>query len=330
MGNQDKLSEQQIAELLKKVGPLKEPPADMAARVRASVRETWVEETTSRQTPSIQTPWSYKVAAAVAVLSIGLVFTLQSPQEIPNVATVDAGQQAIEILADNQQWIRTSNDSLPEGSTIRVNGDTPVSFTFNDGMNVRARPGTRLQLSSSHEITLSMGSVYLDSYNNEQPVPFTVRTTFGTARDIGTQFMVSLNDTDAWTVQVRDGQVNIADDDQSMSLRSGDAITISAENDVSERNVSTHDESWEWSETARPSYDIEGRYLNDYLLWVSRETGRELRFASETARQSATSTRVHGTIEGLSARESLSQVLEITDLRLADGPENVIMVDITH
>lgn len=325
MANQDKLSEQQIAELLKKVGPLKEPPADMSARVKASVRETWVEETTSRQTP-----WAYRAAAAVAVLSIGLVFTLQGPDEIPGVATVDAGQHAIEVFSDNQQWTRASDEGLSTGSIIRVNGDAPVSFTFNDGMNVRAKPGTRLQLSSSHEITLNQGSIYLDSYNTVQPEPFTVTTAFGTARDIGTQFMVSLNDADAWSVQVRDGQVNIADDDHRLSLGSGDAITISAENDVSERSVSTHDTSWEWSETARPTYDIEGRYLNDYLLWVSRETGRELRFASETARQSATSTRVHGTIDGLSATESLNKVLEITDLRLVDSPENVIMVDITH
>lgn len=324
MANQDKLSEEQIAELLKKVGPLKQPPAEMAARVKASVRETWVEETTSRQTP-----WAYRAAAA-AVLSIGLVFTLQGPEEIPSVATVDAGLQAIEVLSDNQQWTRTSGERLSEGSIIRVNGDTPVSLTFNDGMNVRAKPGTRLQLSSSHEITLNQGSIYLDSYDIEQPVPFAVTTAFGTARDIGTQFMVSLNDADAWSVQVRDGQVNIADDDHSMSLRSGEAITISAENDVSERSVSTHDASWQWSESARPIYNIEGRYLSDYLLWASRETGRELRFRSESARQSAISTKVHGTIDGLSARESLNQVLKITDLQLVDDSENVIMVDTIH
>ncbi|MGV0035081.1 MAG: FecR domain-containing protein [Candidatus Azotimanducaceae bacterium WSBS_2022_MAG_OTU7] len=351
MAGQDKLSEQQIAELLKKVGPLKEPPADMAARVKASVRAAWVEKTQVEktqaektqaekawteknrveETATKQSKWTYSAAAAVAVLSIGLVFTLQPrPVEIKTVAKVDAGRRAIEVLSDNQQWARTSNEGLSEGSVIRVNGNTPVSFTFNDGMNVRAQPGTRLQLASSHEITLNNGSIYLDSYNTQQPEPFTVTTTFGTARDIGTQFMVSLNDADSWSVQVRDGQVNVADDDQSMSLRPGDAITISAENDVSESSVSAHDASWQWSETARPTYNIEGRYLNDYLLWVSRETGRALRFRSESAKQSAASTRVHGTIDGLSARESLHPVLDTTNLRLVDGPENVIMVGITH
>ncbi|MBT6893199.1 MAG: hypothetical protein HOA25_16985, partial [Gammaproteobacteria bacterium] len=149
MADQDNLSEQWVTELLEKVGPLKEPPADMAARVKASVRETWVEETTSKQTP-----WVGWIAAAVAALSIGLVFTLQRPEEIPGVATVDAGQHAIEVLSDNQQWTRISNAELPEGAIIRVNGNTAVSFTFIDGMNVRATPGTRLQLASSYEITL--------------------------------------------------------------------------------------------------------------------------------------------------------------------------------
>jgi ferric-dicitrate binding protein FerR (iron transport regulator) len=325
MADQDNLSEQWVTELLEKVGPLKEPPADMAARVKASVRETWVEETTSKQTP-----WVGWIAAAVAALSIGLVFTLQRPEEIPGVATVDAGQHAIEVLSDNQQWTRISNAELPEGAIIRVNGNTAVSFTFIDGMNVRATPGTRLQLASSYEITLNKGSIYLDSYDTEQPDPFTVTTVFGTARDIGTQFMVSLNDADAWSVQVRDGQVTIADDDHRMSLRSGDAITISAGNDVSERSISTHDTSWHWSETARPNYNIEDRYLNDYLLWVSRETGRELTFGSESARESATRTRIHGTIDGLSASKSLKHVLETTDLQLVGSPESVIMVDISH
>ena len=325
MVNQDKLSEQQIAELMKKIGPLKEPPADMEKRVKASVREAWVEQTTPMQTPRASL-----IAATIAALSIGFVFTLQRPEEILNVATVDVGQRAIEVLSENQQWASLSGAGLPEGTIIRVNGNTPISFTFSDGMNVRATPGTRLLLASSHEITLKKGSIYLDSYDREQPKPFTVTTSFGSARDVGTQFMVSLSDADAWSVQVREGEVSVADDDHTISLGSGDAITISAENDVSEKHVSTHDTSWRWSETARPGYNIENQYLNDYLLWVSRETGRELRFRSATARQSATRTRLHGTIDGLSASDSLKQVLETTELRLVAAPEKVIMVDVLH
>ncbi len=44
MVKQDKHNGQQIAELMKKIGPLKEPPADMEKRVKASVREAWVEQ----------------------------------------------------------------------------------------------------------------------------------------------------------------------------------------------------------------------------------------------------------------------------------------------
>ena len=117
MANQDKLSEQQIAELLKKVGPLKEPPADMSARVKASVRETWVEETTSRQTP-----WAYRAAAAVAVLSIGLVFTLQG--RVTLCGTPTAVQRVMLLCDKSIAKTHLCESSLATGATTTTTAAT--------------------------------------------------------------------------------------------------------------------------------------------------------------------------------------------------------------
>jgi hypothetical protein len=321
--NQDKLSEDEIAQILQKSGPLIQPPEDMAQRVKAAVKTSWTQEVETRSNP-----WIPRLAAAIAICAVGGFIALQpTTNPIMTVAKLDSNLENILISNDSTNWYKPERFELAENIYVRVNGVTPISMTFANGMNLRAKPDTIIQLSHADEVRLTQGSVYLDSYHKTDG-PFLVTTSFGSARDIGTQFMVEANETN-WSIQVREGEVNVADDDFNQQLSAGEFLTITAAEEVSTKAMPAHDDSWQWTENARPDYDLNGKKLDDYLIWVARETGRELHYRSDNARKSAAETRLGGrSISHKTASESLVFVLQTTHLRVIEDAENAIMVDL--
>lgn len=321
MDEEKGLSEDEIANILQRVGPLQSPPDEMTARVKTSVKQVWQQEVTARSRS-----WLYRAAAAVAVVSIGLLFMLQQPALPAQIAHIDSNEQQLALSMDNISWHSTDTENISEGQFLWANGTDPISITMDHGMNVRAKPGTTLQFVSRSQVTLLTGSIYLDSYDKSKDIPFEVQTPFGRVRDIGTQFMVTLDDA-MWSVQVREGFVNLSDDTNHLVVTSGEVVTISATDELSKHNISSHDLSWQWTEQTRPGYDIEGKHLDEYLDWVARETGKQLHYGSDKSHQIASSTALHGSIDHFSASESLDQVLKSVDMKLIESTENVIIVD---
>ena len=318
------LSEEEISKILQRVGPIESPQPEMAARVRSAVHASWQEEVANNQRPG----W-LRYAAAVAVIGIAAYVgvTLQAPAPQPALAQVDMGQSSLQISLDGKRWSALSDEALVEGNHLKADG--PVSLSFENGINLRLDKGTALALSGAHEVRLSAGSLYFDSYGGEAEMPFRVQTPYGQAADIGTQFMVT-SSASGWSVQVREGLVEIEDDGFETAVRPGQRLVIAQDNVVEQSVVEPHDESWRWVEQSRPAYSIDGRTIAEFLTWAARETGRELRYNSESARQIAERERLHGSIENLTADESLDYVLSTTDLELIESGEPVIMVGDSH
>lgn len=329
------LTEQDIQTILERVGPLETPPEEMTARVRANVYQAWQTEAVGRKTAAGPSNNWLRIAAAVAAIS-GTVYLgslLQTtPQEAAIVATLDVELDVSSMTArlqtseDGITWQAASSVDFPAGTFLKA--DQPVSMTLSNNMNTRLASGTVISLGDTDNISLMTGSIYADSYHQVKDSQFAIATEYGTARDIGTQFMVTARE-DGWSVQVREGEVEIFDDGFADRLQPGERIVIAENNLVSEENVTIHDPSWHWTESARPAFNIDGRPVDEYLQWVARETGKELQYASTPARTSAEKSRLSGSISNLGATESLSHVLPATDLELIDSAENVIMVDLT-
>jgi hypothetical protein len=66
---------------------------------------------------------------------------------------------------------------------------------------------------------------------------------------------------------------------------------------------------WDWIVRAVRTPPIEGRSLAEFLAWVEREGGRQIRFRDRALERSAATTIVYGAIDGLSVEEALSVVL---------------------
>ncbi len=323
MTNNEKLTEQEIENLLKKVGPLQQPPEEMALRVRSKVHKQWRKETAARQKNRFR--MSAAAAVIVAAGAIALFQSGQSPDNDAYIARVDGRTETMMALSEDGKWNPVSSDRLLDGMEIKA--QEPSSITFAGGMNVRLNRDTDITLLSSNSVQLNSGSLYLDSYDRPEAEAFQVLTAFGLAEDIGTQFMVSTDD-GGWSVQVREGEVNVSDSGQQVTLAQGDKVSISTDDDISKATVAPYDASWRWTESSRPVYQLEGRKLGEYLDWVARETGKSVEYNSQEASEMATATTLHGSIDHLSASDSLAYVLRSTRFQVIDETQNVILIDL--
>ena len=318
----DILDEKQLEKILKKAGPRPLPPKGVSEEIRSALHATWREEVTnSKRTKKMQ--WLALAASVAIVVTAGL---FQFQEETPeSIASVDGSINSVENYS-NGGWEVLAQDSLVVASRVRTGNNAYLSLTLATGMNIRLDQNSEISLIGTHTLNLKKGSVYVDSYGHRPGAGFVVNTKFGSANDIGTQFAVSAHE-DGWNIQVREGAVLVHDDGIKTQLELGDRLDISANDVTTATKVEPDDASWKWAENVSPHFDIEGRSLNDYLNWMSRETGRKVGFRTELARSSAKTTILHGSIEGLLPAESLSVVLSTTELGVVDDNSESIVID---
>ncbi len=84
--------------------------------------------------------------------------------------------------------------------------------------------------------------------------------------------------------------------------------------DVQRQAIDGADGAWAWVGEIAPAFDIENRPLPEFLRWVSRETGREIVFASPGAEQAARAVVLRGSVTGLAPAQAMAAVLATTDL----------------
>jgi ferric-dicitrate binding protein FerR (iron transport regulator) len=138
----------------------------------------------------------------------------------------------------------------------------------------------------------------------------------------GTQFQV-ISQTPSTEVLVREGRVSVklATDQRTVDLAAGEAVTIAGSNVSIRSGLNTHDAAWDWVNEIAPAFDIEGRPLAEFLAWITREHGWQLRFASIDLERTAQRTRLHGSLLSRSADQQLNDVglMTATDLHVDQG-----------
>lgn len=307
----DSKDEDTTARLLRIAGPRPEVPADRADRVRQAVHLQW-------QAGARRRAVRRRVVATTALLataaSVTLILWLAVPHE-------DGATPLGEIVAAVERIDGTTrlarNAAVRTDEWVETNATSRVALRIVDGTSVRLDAGSRARLRSSTVIELTHGALYIDT--GRDATGLEVRTPFGTAHDIGTQFEVRLRDS-SLRLRVRTGVVELRRRNQSIQARSGTELTIASAGDVS-RPVSTHGPEWEWAASLAPAFDIEGRTLAAFLEHLSREHGWTLRYADAALAREASGIILHGSVSGLKPREALAVALETSGLahRFEDG-----------
>lgn len=311
-----------VERLLTAAGPGPEIPEGGADRIKAAIRPSWQNEVAYRARQRRRL-WAGAMAAAAAlVITVIVVPRLQRGHLPvgPGAITLEVADGGIEITPPGSKVTFLGPDDagsvIPEGSLLRTRGGHRASFRLTGGASLRIDDNTVVRIDSERSVSLDSGAVYISSTVGMSS-GVEVRTAFGTAIDIGTQFEVRLEQNNL-DVKVREGIVSLTRGSDEYQITHGILLSVGADGEVTTASITTYDSAWAWTQEVAPPFVIEGRSALAFLDWVSAETGLSVRFSDAAVEQVAASTLLHGTIEGLAPVETPSAVLPTCGLRAVE------------
>jgi ferric-dicitrate binding protein FerR (iron transport regulator) len=285
---------------------------DTYTRMHAAVAAEWrtAVESSSRRP---RQRWLAMAAALVAATVVGALL-LQMFVQTPTlgiVARVDEGALVSQhrILPDQ----RLEAHAVLRVGNVLVTSD-PVLVELQRGGTLRIAAGSRLEVTAGDEVSLDRGEVYLDFPPDlHRGSAFVVRTPLALVEHLGTQFDVAV--ANELRIRVREGSVLLRRGSQTETAAAGTELVVPRIGQTRQRTIATHGAEWSWVEALEPDFPIEDRKLSDFLQWAARESGRQVSFQDEHAREVAERTRLHGSIHGLSVTQALETIFATTSLR---------------
>jgi ferric-dicitrate binding protein FerR (iron transport regulator) len=245
--------------------------------------------------------WPIPAALAASVIVALVLGERMLPMDRAPVATVAMTAGA------GMQVRMHPGDKVYAGDSITT-GETGLSLSFDNGLSLRLAANTSAILEAIDEVTVTTGTIYADTGSRARADRMiTVHTDVGSATDYGTQFAVAY-DRGAMSVAVREGNVEVDAPRGSFTAEAGEKLTLNNVGEARYTKLASHDRSWQWATALAPAFDIDRRPVMDFLRWVARETGKELVFATDSARLAATSTRLSGSVAGLTPVEAIEAV----------------------
>ena len=284
-------------------------------RLRAVVAREWRDAVAAEQPiSSRRSRWiALAAAAALAAVAVALWVTRPSAQTAAIGSMTRLAVDGLEVRFGLFQHRRLkSGDPLRVGDRLTTRG--PLLITLARGGTLRVAAGSSLNIPGSAELSLESGRIYLDIPPGSSAVnPLRVATSAGVVEHVGTEFEV-MSDDRAVRVRVREGRIRFLGTTDTIVADAGTELLASPGKIISQRSIDTYGGDWLWTAALAPDYEIEGRSLIGFLIWVSRELGRPLDFADAHARQVADRTILHGSVRDQTPLDAMSNVLASTSL----------------
>jgi len=270
-------------------------------------------------------PWRAAVAAAVALVAVGIGYTTLN---IGRVLTVALSDQFIGDATfrtqDDEPWATMVRDrKLPAGSEVRTGQGGRIGLVLARGASLRLDELTQVRLVAPTRVEVIAGTVYVDS--RVAGAATEVVTPVAVTRDVGTQFEVRYRDS-AQRVRVREGAVLMQTAGQEFSGSAGEQLLLSPAGELERAPIARDDPAWDWVQTVARTPDIDDQPLSVLLEWVGRETGRTIRFESPAVQALARRTILHGSVRNLAPLPAIRTVLATTDLDLAILEDGSLLV----
>jgi|TARA_Y100000310_G_scaffold339492_1_gene432327 hypothetical protein len=316
-----------IVSLMRLAGPRESLPQDVKARLEESFRE---ELRKSKQRRTVRNLAGLSAAAAVLLLAVML--TLPSEQQ-PSTVVASVVRMTGAVLLNSDGSGSDIGSGIAVGTRVRTGTDGRLLLSFGTGgTTVRLDHATELILQSESQLFLNSGSIYIDTGGDSQTQShLTVSTAFADITDVGTQYLIS-SASSSTTVTVREGVVRVVTDDQQMEGHAmpdaAQQLSISNTRMVTSSSIAKHGGSWSWIHSIAPGFDTDKRHPIDFLNWVSRETGRPLRFASGASERAANEGVLTGSIHRLEIPplEAMRETLKTTALQSIPSEDGTILI----
>jgi ferric-dicitrate binding protein FerR (iron transport regulator) len=306
-----------IEKLIKLAGERDRPTPEGMERARLAAHESW-RRTIGQHPLARRRHWLRPVlgfALAAGVAAIGLLVWIQRPQPAPElvarIATLTGGATLLEVHGETLARV-----DLPihPGETLATH-EGRVALIFGDSLSLRIDRHTRLRFDSSAQITLLEGALYVDSGGINAVQKLRIETPAGVVRHVGTQFQVRVAG-DTTRVRVREGRVQLARGTDTTDIATGDELRIVGDEFSWQHALPSFGSEWEWSATIAPPLVIENRPLAEFLAWMAREHGWQIRYDEQTLQQRTHEIRLHGSLDVLGSEAMLERVMLVTGVPL--------------
>lgn len=318
-----------IAALLRAAGARPAATEQAMAEVRATVESEWRATVTTRRRRRLVTGWAAAASVTVAALGVWLVRPMLQV-ELQVVASLTRTVGSVEQNVGDGRWTPvTTAAPLVAGTQLRTARDGRAALQLENGVELRLDARTLVALEDSGHARLSQGAVYVDSGSPPgTPGPaFVLDTPAGPVAHLGTQYEARIVDGSV-RVGVREGRVRLSHASRDLVGAAGESITIRGDEVVRAPLAPTAPE-WNWIADVTPPFSIEGRTVEEFLVWAARQTGRTIVYASPAAAAQARRATLSGTVAGLSPDEAVRAVLATTSLAPEIGTER-IRVEVTQ
>lgn len=278
-----------------------EPPAEVRQRVLTAVEREWRQHKRRR--------WRLPLAMAAAMLlAVAGAFLLTLPGDGVMLRVAESGGVR---LGDHR--FRQGDELLLDGNSTLI-AETATRLHGASGLELRLRPGTRLNWPAPGTLVLQTGTVYVDTDGAER---LQVRTPLGVVSDIGTTFMVTVRE-GAMEVAMREGVTSIDTEHGIYTARAGDhrgdVVTVDRDK-VSSSIEPASAQRWAWIHAVHPDY--RQREVVALLRVIAADLGLGLAFASPAVEAAALQSRLEGDLTGLNPQQALDVVLATSGLARA-------------
>jgi len=317
-------SERSIERLIKLAGKRDMPTPEGMERARLAAHESWSRMLGTMAPAAPGRSWwrpvlGFAIAASVTALAL-FAWTQRPMGAPPDVVARIATLTGNALIEDHRESIARVWLPIHAGMTLSTS-DGRVALTFGDSLSLRIDRHTRIRFDSRDRVTLFAGVLYVDSGGINAVPALRIETPAGEVRHVGTQFQVQVSGV-MTRVRVREGRVLLTRAPGAPTdIAAGDELQIAGEAMQWRRGLPSFGAEWEWSAGIAPALDIENRPLAEFVTWMARENGWQVRYGDEALQQRAFGIRLHGSLDRLDRDAMLERVALVTgvQMRARDG-----------
>ena len=311
-------SEHSLARLLKLSGERETPSSHAAARAHAAALEVWNASLRQERSAHRRQMLS-RIAAVLVIALIGAVTWMSFDQRasLPTVAhIVTAIGEAVIVNSEGEPLSGASGAMVPASAQLRTR-EGRAALSVGDSLSLRVNVDSTVRFDGENEITLLAGAIYVDSGGLNANSGLRILTPAGEVRHEGTQYQVAVTG-QVTQIKVREGRVRLseANGGSAIHIAAGEHVRVDESGSISRRPVPPFGPEWDWASTVATPIDIDNRPLTEFLAWIVREHGWQLRYASEAEERAARVIRLHGSAQGKTPAETLRRVSLITGLAM--------------
>lgn len=306
----------QIEALLKLAGERDRPSAPAMERAREAAHASWQRALVAatdgerRAFPArLFLGWALAAGFVAAAAFLGFRDTTAPMPEVARIVALDGESH-------DASGARMTSGRVLRAGEVLATADGRLALAIGDALSLRLDHGTRLRLVSAANVELVTGALYVDSGGLSAHAALRIDTPAGAVRHLGTQYQVRVQGA-LTRVQVREGRVVLTGPGAAADLAAGDVADAAGGKVVVRHGAPVHGADWEWAAATAPAFDIENRPLSEFLGWLAREHGWQLRFVDAATQSRAQSIRLHGSMSGLDAAGMLERASLVTGVTLS-------------